>query len=519
MKKSILALGAAATLGGLGFAGSAHAIAYFGADEGVTTATHLALNPGSVGHILLTPYYSAQGSTSTLFSITNTHDSAGKAVKVRFRGAANSDDVLDFTVFLSPNDVWTAELTRGADGFGRLTTPDTSCTLPAQAQWPAKLDDLRLAPYLDQATKAINANEGYIEVLNMADIPVVTTKEKTSLYENIKHVNGVAPCDAAGFQTLLNTTVVNNDGANAAGLAAPSGGLMGSWALFNQDERAVYSGNMTAITAYNGDSEIPGAVGGWSSDLVTPIAAPANIVFAPQRRVPVSNQELVDKQTADPLLSGLTRKLDPLWYDLPDLSTPLVNGDPIAQAERLSQAMERESVLNDYVATAANASVPMHTDWIVSQPTRRYHAAVNYARKLEDAEIVHREGTAEGRYSLLDLDRANQYGPQACMEMRLSTTDREEGQVTESFTGDFSPGEFVTFPYCGEVFTLSFSDHSVLNATVTNRQVSPFGVAGWGRLGTIDGRYLPMIGFAATSVVNNNTSVAYGWTLPHRWDR
>ena len=44
------------------------------------------------------------------------------------------------------------------------------------------------------------------------------------------------------------------------------------------------------------------------------------------------------------------------WWDLPDLSTPYIAGDdPQDQAERLSDALAKEFIMNDYVATAAGA--------------------------------------------------------------------------------------------------------------------------------------------------------------------
>ena len=45
-------------------------------------------------------------------SVVNTTASM-KAVKVRFREGKNSAEVLDFNVFLSPFDVWTASITPG----------------------------------------------------------------------------------------------------------------------------------------------------------------------------------------------------------------------------------------------------------------------------------------------------------------------------------------------------------------------------------------------------------------------
>src|SRR5256885_2948050 len=87
MKKNVLALSIATMIGGLGFAGAASAA--------------LTVNESGTGHILVVPYYTAQNGNATVFHLTNTDLVNGKAVKVRFRGASNSDDVLDFQVFLS----------------------------------------------------------------------------------------------------------------------------------------------------------------------------------------------------------------------------------------------------------------------------------------------------------------------------------------------------------------------------------------------------------------------------------
>ena len=150
MKKSILAVSAAVAIGGMGFAGAAHAVYYFGDGVDATfngivlgnlqgdthstqvaNATAVSLNEGGIGNYLFTPYFTTQKDNNTLVSIVNNDAVNGKIVKVRFRGAANSEDLLDFQVFLSPSDVWTASLTQGADGKTVITTPDKSCTLPS----------------------------------------------------------------------------------------------------------------------------------------------------------------------------------------------------------------------------------------------------------------------------------------------------------------------------------------------------------------------------------------------------
>lgn len=553
MKKSILALSAAAALGGLGFAGSAHAIAWFGDGDArvATPAADIRLAPGNIGHFLFAPYYSVQGNMNTLLNIANTDMTNGKAVKVRFRGAANSDDVLDFTVFLSPGDVWTASLTQGADGRAQITSPDSSCTLPAQSEWPGYFNPQRVAPYLSDEAKDAHTREGYVEVLNMADIPPTLlsdakagtvgptaglTKGKANpVYTAIKHVSGKAPCTAGAFDGLLHPALAA-DGTEAEGygLAVPSGGLMGSWAVLSQNQLAVYGGAQTAVMATAGAN-----VGGIGD---APLNATAQglglMAFAPQLRAGLEGGALanIKQYTADPLLRDGT--IQPLWFDLPDMSTPLatgVAGVPVIQAVRLTNALSKPAIVNDYIATTgADAVVPMQTDWVVSQPTRRYYAAVDYGNELGDAEIVWNDNmgindtattrarplAANNRYSLLDLRRNLELGPYACVTAGFSAASREE-QFT-SAAASFSPGQ--TSQYCGEVFTVSFNSPTsqVLQAKVANSGVTAPGEAGWARL-TLGGgaaTYLPVVGFAATSMKNTRADGSggnYGMTINHRW--
>ena len=96
-----------------------------------TTATQLKWGSNEPGHQLITPYFSTQGDNNTLLSYVNTDRVNGKLLKVRFRGAANGDALLDFMVLLAPGDVWTASLSQGPDGLARISSPDKSCTLPS----------------------------------------------------------------------------------------------------------------------------------------------------------------------------------------------------------------------------------------------------------------------------------------------------------------------------------------------------------------------------------------------------
>ena len=119
MKKNVLALSIAAMIGGFAGAASAQMTA--------ASATKFEQAEGGVGHILVVPYFTTQNDNMSVFHVVNTDTVNGKALKVRFRGAANSDDILDFTVFLSPYDVWTGSVQADANGSYFLTA-DNSCT-------------------------------------------------------------------------------------------------------------------------------------------------------------------------------------------------------------------------------------------------------------------------------------------------------------------------------------------------------------------------------------------------------
>ena len=123
-KKSLYA--AIAGIGALGVAGTADAV-YVNAD--------------GLGQVLIYPYYTARTKTTTAFgatqfntliSIVNSTNSA-KSVKVRFLESLDSQEVLDFNLYLSAKDVWTTGVIPTTDGAG-IVTADVSCTQPVVAK-------------------------------------------------------------------------------------------------------------------------------------------------------------------------------------------------------------------------------------------------------------------------------------------------------------------------------------------------------------------------------------------------
>ena len=129
------------------------------------SAQAVSVNDGDMGQVLVFPYYNVNNGFITSFNITNTTDKY-KAVKVRFRESKTSNDVLDFNVYMSPNDMWTMGLSADADGGVRLSSDDKTCTHP---KMPEDGVAFRGAGIYDSVTNA-DEKEGYLEVIEMGEV-------------------------------------------------------------------------------------------------------------------------------------------------------------------------------------------------------------------------------------------------------------------------------------------------------------------------------------------------------------
>ncbi len=544
MKKNVLALSIAAMIGGLGFAGAASAVVINGTGTaptaavlGATNATAFELTNGGVGHNLIVPYFTAQDGNMTVLHLTNTDVKNGKAVKVRFRGAANSDDILDFQVLLSPGDVWTGAVTAGADGVAQLTTADGTCTVPTLTKGVAQsFDTRRLQGSLSAADKAAGTREGYVEIFNMADIPDLDVygapAGKSALFKAIKHVGGVAPCTASVIDTALLETNYTEATAAAAGFATPTTGLMGDWYIINVAKTTTFSGGATALTAVS----------------ATGVAGRGNFVLFPQLSASVGAP---DAFTADPALrtvatnasttktvagvvgalpAGYTLPVvEAAYYDLPDLSTPyLVPGttaiSPIGaatQAELLTKQLSVKSITNQY---ANDASITAKTDWVFSMPTRRYSVAMDY--RATTPVRVFTPGIVNGATAFFYTGNTAVDAGKICVNSDgQSFFDREE--TTKSSGAVFSPGSVDRTRFCGETSVLSFADAgtSVLGATVARQDTgSSAYVNGWSVITTKNGGAgLPILGSSFIKLTNPQASAGmsgtYGITWPHRFTK
>lgn len=558
MRKNLLALCAAAAVSGI----AGNAVAMQAAPAGGVAAVVVVNNNNYIGHNLVLPYFTAQGDNATLLSLTNNDLTNGKAVKVRFRGAANSDDVLDFSVYLSPGDIWTAAISKNADGLAQLRTDDNSCTQPNIKGQNIPFSTLRTDSGVTAGT-ARNAQtlEGYVEFITMANIPpthvgatgalgasgsipalaAAAAGATNALFTATKHVSGTAPCTAATFQQLERNPA-NNGEANSVGLYVPTAGISANGIILNTKNTTAWSGPATAFIGL---------------DVVGGTAQTGNLIFWPQlaTNLEAGSAAIIGNLTADPLLIqgagsavGTANLQYPQWLDLPDLSTPIgTAANATAQAIELSGRLAAVRIRNEFITSS---SVAAATDWLISQPLRRFAAVYNYgtARMIQNGSNFgyYNAGTTAATATVV-----NGAGSAANTNLGLSATADDAslgrricvtnlaplGQNTvfdrEEVTPTATPGAVVVSPapvgtaastvsICGEAALISFNNPttqpSALLGTISRVNFTIANIAdGWASFGTPSADTttgLPIIGSSFTRLVNG--SVNYGISYPHR---
>lgn len=314
MKKQVLA-----TAAGLVLAGAC-------ANAGAVT-----LNPKGLGQVLLFPYYTVNKGQDTLLSVVNVSD-VGKAVHVRFHEGYNGRVVMDFLVFLSPHDVWTAGVTTASDsatGGARLVSSDRSCTLP---QIPAGGIAFSSVTYSgasasDGGPQAIErTREGHVQIITDGDI-----RPDSPTARIVEHVQTGAPGAGApaDCSQLDSASVV-------ADLVAPANTLAGSAGIVNVDEGTYFPYNAEAISDFT--------------------------------RVPLlTSLSVVD---ADDLRSANSDSAD---GGVP--ATVFVDGKPLTftyarGVDAVSALFMADSIYNEVLLTQ---SLNAATDWILTFPTKRFY--------------------------------------------------------------------------------------------------------------------------------------------------
>ena len=414
----------------------------------VNVATAVNLNPDGLGQVLIYPYYTVNGGNATLISVVNTVDEV-KAVKVRFLEAKNSREVLDFNLYLSPFDVWTAAVTDNGGGTtaARLFTSDTSCTVPTI---PAGGVDFRNFAYAGN-TPATNddaendlgrTREGHIEMIEMGvvdedwDDPIEMISAVTGFEAAATHggdPDGVgvgAPAVPANCQLLVNSWA-NNLGANDwasnpdLDVRGPTGGLFGGAIIVNVANGTAFSYNADAIDGFYllGDGSLHTNPGNLQPSLLSAATAAG--------------------------------EADSIIFDNGALITlDFASGRPDA----VSSIFMHDNIYNEYSTVDGFSD----TEWVVTFPTKRLHIESTDALAPFSTVSPSHDDNDSGDGFLFDVSGF-------CEPINVTYFDREEQETgVAPGTVDFSPPppsqDIVGLSLCWEANVITWNQNAEVTA-------------------------------------------------------
>ncbi len=330
------------------------------------TAQAVNLNPDGLGQVLIYPYFTTNGGNQTILSVVNTTDSA-KAVKVRFLEGFNSREVLDFNLYMSAYDVWTAALADDA-GTPTLYTNDDSCTVPyLYGDFDGKQALLSLA-YNDNSvfssdggpTGIERAAEGHFEMIEMGTLSGDSAEDATHVTKYLLDDDEEIIEESAYWEPGDCDQLVDNwTGAVGVGgedgdwiddrlmdIGRNSGGLFGGAAIVNSDNGTMYSYNAQAIQGFD------------KSD--------GNLHVLPGGSMPSLNDG--DQYTAWVFFGVPSNEAVDFFY----------SGRSV---DAVSAVFMHENIMNEYALDEALAA---STEWVVTFPTKSFYVDEDLLSGISD---------------------------------------------------------------------------------------------------------------------------------------
>lgn len=531
-----------ASLGTMAVAGSAGAVQ---------------LSQDGTGQVLIYPYYTTRtsgvGDYNTLFNVVNTTDHV-KVVKVRFLEGKNSREVLDFNLYLSPRDVWAANIVPTATGakLNVTSASDNSCVSSAGGLFASGLNfnftnnaytglstDLGVTTGWDGADQTLDrTREGYIEIIEMGTLvnqnpggvpSYLGTAGSTYLSPSAPTTKGLQIASGVTH----NTAGVPANCANIAGAAAgdfwgPTGGIMGGASIINVTNGSDLAYDPVVLEDFNTVS--PSAM--WTAPgFITP-----DLTFA----TPASNVFYYHLATTGSYVTDV-----------------VANTWGVLTADAVSAVLQRDSVMNTYILDAATAS---KTDWVVTFPTKRHYISANNTARADTGTPVATDPEGVGSWrpfansvvaagTVIAAPAAAYFWNGFCNNIAIQLWDREESTPVVS-TVEVSPppppGTATPNQLCWEsnVITIAntapatftealLGSHNGLAVTTANEH-------GWGQLTFTDAfnfipttynaegtqfNGLPVIGFMAQDfnapvTINGGAATSvYGGNFNHRYTR
>jgi hypothetical protein len=469
MKKNLMSLAVAASVAGL-----------------AATAVNAGqfVNPEKTGEVILFPFYNADNGNATNMHLVNTTAEV-KAVKIRFVEYKNSDEVLDFNLYLSPYDHFAFGVIKNPAGDGAaVITSDNSCTVPALG-----------GP-------------------NGAFSGTTTTNADGSITRVQPFVNYQYDTDA---DASIQRTLTGHVEAIEMGVVANGGTTATAWASFATH-------GPTGVPAACAKLEQAWAAGAWAADESTNVSAPTGGLYGLAYHINVEEAASFGfEPTAidDWAIPTTVYHSDPgdLFPSLGNgaLTATVHNGDGTYSdlvfatgAQATSATLQTKSLMNDVMV---NPAIGGQTDWVVSFPTKRLHVdgALAAVKKPFTDNWV-------GKQAVTGTETP------ACETVSVNQWDREEA-ITTPVTG-FSPApDAQVNKICNEVavIALGAGATSAMKVETGLTNLSYPYTEGWMKISMAQSQAantttavsgLPAIGFAAYKVQNG--AMSYGNAAEHK---
>ena len=369
----------------------------------ISVANAVNVNPDGLGQVLIYPYYTARAGNDTLISVVNTSSQA-KAAKVRFLEGLNSREVLDFNLYLSAFDVWTAAVTENPEGDGaRLLIADSSCTVPyffGGAGEQAFLDFEFTNENADGGTTALERVEsGYFEILDMGTVFGDTRQMGTNLNTNERVLIGFSDDDApAGTPTFSLVDIFGPQLAPDIQPDDPSAAIVslrGSEYALTHEDVETEDGEIVSrprncdqlVTAWSTTNFGP-LLGSqyWSRDRTTDIADPngvgqffgsGSIINVNEGTLLSYNAEAIDNWrdgevhtnpgNRSPRIIDSDRDTSAVFQSGPQSVSQVTWSRP---QDPVNAVLMNDTILNEYVV---NPGIGAMTEWVFTFPTKRFH--------------------------------------------------------------------------------------------------------------------------------------------------
>ena len=493
----------------------------------MSASAQMYVDNGGLGEVLVFPFYSAENGNTTNVNLVNTA-AHGKAVKVRFIEGENSQEVLDFNLYMSPGDHFSMGVSATADGGGQVVTNDNTCTVPKFTPGEAVAFRSTLYKTDKSAAGATTTFDntgigrtavGYIEVIEMGQLTgkglhfddkgAVSAKANPMLAA-ITHDSTGKPADCDLPVTAWSTAAGGVKGtwlaeADTAGIGKGRAYMSTTWVgggLYG------YAGivNVNAATAFGTDGiAIVNAV-----DSVTANAAGGQGGWALHYKPGDTNPDFNDSNLNT---SSIVAKGGVLTtYDYAPSTVDAVSG-----------LFQTDEIINDFVT---DSTINALTDWVITMPTKTFY--------------VNNQGAKATRAAAPFWDLWD--GQNACEYAKLSPTDREESTPAPApgSAPDFSPAPTTTdpevydLPLCKEVTIVQFGGTSAVktNDLAVGVAAQLSSADGWSSISldvddlstaakakadasrvlasdqASDLQGLPVVGFAVQSYTNSNATAS-----------